>query len=297
MKVGEVMTKPVITVRSDEPMSRLRGILHQNRISGLPVVDEGRLVGLISLEDFIRWLGDRADDGPIRDRMTRRLETVFDDEPLVWAIGTFDRSGLGRLPVVDRKDKSRLLGILTKGDVIEGLLKKLEIDYQEEQVRRQRTAHVFFEDVEADRTALVLQYDVKGQDFRQAGASSSRLKQTLHRLGVPPDLVRRVAIASFEAEMNLVVFTEGGTLRAKVQPAAVLLEAEDAGPGIADVSRALQPGYSTAPDWVREMGFGAGMGLPNIRTSCDRFRIDSKPGAGTYLKACFFVDENSDETG
>lgn len=297
LKVGEVMTRQVITVRPDEPMSRLRGILRQNRISGLPVVDEGRLVGLISLEDFIKWLGDRAEDGPIRERMTRQLDTVADDDPLVLAVGKFDKSGLGRLPVVDRRDHLKLLGILTKGDVIEGLLKKLEIDYQEEQVRRHQTAHVFFEDVEADRTALVLQYDVKGQDFRRAGGSSSRLKQTLHRLGVRPNLVRRVAIASFEAEMNLVVFTAGGTLRAKVQPETVSLEAEDSGPGIADITKALEPGYSTAPDWVRELGFGAGMGLPNIRKSCDRFEIDSTVGKGTQLTASFFVDEKSHETG
>lgn len=297
LKVGEVMTRQVITVQPDVPMSRLRGILRQNRISGLPVVDDQRLVGLISLEDFIKWLADRAEDGPIRQRMTQHLETVSDDDPLVLAVGKFDKSGLGRLPVVDRNDPAKLVGILTKGDVIEGLLKKLEIDYQQEQVRRHRTAHVFFEDVEADRTALVLQYDVKGQDFRLAGASSSRLKQTLHRLGVGPNLVRRVAIASFEAEMNLVVFTSGGTLRAKIQPKTLLLEAEDSGPGIADIARALEPGYSTAPDWVRELGFGAGMGLPNIRKSCDRFEIDSALGKGTRLTASFFVNENFHETG
>jgi CBS domain-containing protein/anti-sigma regulatory factor (Ser/Thr protein kinase) len=291
MKVGEVMTRKVITVRPDDSMSQLRGLLRQNRISGLPVVEDGRLVGLVSVEDFIKWLGDRTEDGPIRDRMTRRLETVYDDEPLVLAIGKFEKSGLGRLPVVDRQDRGRLLGILTKGDVIEGLLKKLEIDYHEEQIRRHETGHAFFEDVEADRTALVLQYDVKGQDFTQAGESSGRLKKTLKRLGVRPDVVRRVAIASYEAEMNLVVFTAGGTIRAKVQPKAVVLEAEDSGPGIADIDKALQPGYSTAPDWVRELGFGAGMGLPNIQKSCDRFEIDSELGKGTLLKASFFVDE------
>ena len=297
LKVGEVMTRKVITVRPHDPMSRLRGILRRNRISGLPVVDDGRLVGLISLEDFIKWLGDRVDAGAIRDRMTRQLETVFDDEPLVSAIGKFERSKLGRLPVVARTDQGRLLGILTKGDVIEGLLKKLEIDYQQEQIRRYQTSHVFFEDVEADRTSLVLQYDVKGQDFNLAGESSGRLKKTLQRLGVRPDLARRVAIASYEAEMNVVVFTPGGTLRAKVQPTIVQLEAEDSGPGIRDIAKALEPGYSTAPDWVRELGFGAGMGLPNIQKSCDRFEIDSQWGKGTHLTASFFVDEHAHDTG
>ncbi|MFQ5790999.1 MAG: ATP-binding protein, partial [Acidobacteriota bacterium] len=217
------------------------------------------------------------------------------DDPLVLAIGKFEKTGLGRFPVIDRETKS-LVGILTKGDVIEGMLKKLEIDYHEEEIHHYRASH-FFEDIEADKTTLLFQYDVKGQDFKQAGTSSSRLKRTLKRLGVPPDLVRRVAIASYEAEMNLVVFTDGGTIRARVQPGRIFLEAEDCGPGIEDVQKALQPGYSTAPDWVRELGFGAGMGLVNIQKSSDTFDIRSKPGEGTLLKAAFFTNGGTHETG
>jgi anti-sigma regulatory factor (Ser/Thr protein kinase) len=138
---------------------------------------------------------------------------------------------------------------------------------------------------------------VKGQDFKRAGESSSRLKRTLKRLGVRPDVVRRVAIASYEAEMNQVVFTGGGTIRARVQPNHVFLEVEDTGPGIEDIQKALQPGYSTAPDWVRELGFGAGMGLNNIQKSSDRFEIESEPGKGTLLKVAFFASGENRETG
>ena len=290
MSIGEVMTRKVITVGSKDPMSGLRGVLRRNRISGLPVVDAGRLVGLVSIEDFIKWLAEREDDCAIEECMTRNVETVHDDDPLVLAISEFEKSGLGRFPVVDRESNA-VVGIVTKGDVIEGLLKKLDIDYQQEEVQAHRASHIF-EDIEADSTMLLFQYDVKGQDFKQAGSSSSRLKRTLKRLGLRPDIVRRVAIASYEAEMNLVVFTEGGKIRARVQPTKVFVEAEDAGPGIADIEKALQPCYSTAPDWVRELGFGAGMGLVNIRKSGDTFDIQSELGRGTFLKVSFFTNGN-----
>jgi CBS domain-containing protein/anti-sigma regulatory factor (Ser/Thr protein kinase) len=295
MRVGDVMSKDVMTIRPTDRMSQLRDIFRNNRISGLPVVGEDRLVGLISLEDFIKWLADRHDDCPIQERMTAEVETLYEDDPLVMAIGKFERSGRGRFPVLDR-EQGKLVGIVTKGDVIKGLLKKLELDYHEEQIHRYRASHIF-EDIEADNTTLLFQYEVRGQDFKRAGVGSSRLKRTLNRLGLRPDVVRRVAIASYEAEMNLVVFTQGGTIRARVQPGKVFLEVEDAGPGIADLEKALQPGYSTAPDWVRELGFGAGMGLNNIRKSGDRFKIQSELGKGTLLKVAFFTHGENRDAG
>jgi CBS domain-containing protein/anti-sigma regulatory factor (Ser/Thr protein kinase) len=295
MKVRDVMTRDVITVGPTNLMSELRGILRRNRISGLPVVQGERLLGIISVEDFIKWLADRHEDCPIEQRMTRDLETVHDDDPLVHAIDKFEKTGLGRLPVVTRNG-ARLAGLLTKGDVIEGLLKKLEVDYHDEEIRRHRASHIF-EDIEADNTTLMFQYQVRGKDFDRAGESSSRLKRTLKRLGLRPELVRRVAIASYEAEMNQVVFTDGGTIRARVQPNRVFLEAEDPGPGIEDVEKALQPGYSTAPEWVRELGFGAGMGLVNIRKCSDTFDLRSQPGKGTLLSVSFCNNGEKHETG
>jgi len=294
MKVGDVMTTDVITVQAKDRMSSLRDVFRDNRISGLPVLDGERLVGLISLEDFIKWLADKQDDCPVQQKMIEEVEYAYQDEPLVLAISSFEKSGVGRFPVVD-SDTGRLVGILTKGDVIEGLLKKLEIDYQNEEIRSYRTGHLFT-DLEADETTLTFQYSVKGHDLKQAGTSSSRLKRTLSRLGIHPDVVRRVVIASYEAEMNLVIFTEGGKIRARVRPGEVLVQIEDSGPGIDDVDKALEPGYSTAPDWVRELGFGAGMGLVNIRKCADSFDIWSRLGRGTVLKATFFTDEAKHET-
>ena len=109
------------------------------------------------------------------------------------------------------------------------------------------------------------------QDFQRAGRASSRIKQTLSRLGVDPRIVRRVAIVSYEAEMNIVIHSSsGGDIVVEVTPELVAVLAYDRGPGIPDIERAMQPGFSTAPDWIREMGFGAGMGLSNIQACVGR---------------------------
>lgn len=292
MKVNQVMTRSVITVAPQTSMSQLREIFRDRRISGVPVVQDAQLVGIISLEDFIKWLYGREQNSVIETKMTKEVETLYDDEPLVHAVSKFDRLGFGRFAVIERQT-GRLVGVITKGDIIAGVLKKLEIEYHEEEIHRYRASHIF-EDIVADRTTLVFEYDVVGQDFERAGESSSRLKRTLKRLGLDPVTVRRVAIATYEAEMNLIVFTEGGRIVARVEPGRITVEVDDTGPGIADIEKALQPGYSTAPQWVRELGFGAGMGLNNIQKCADHMDIVSAPGKGTHLKITILTGEESE---
>jgi CBS domain-containing protein/anti-sigma regulatory factor (Ser/Thr protein kinase) len=295
LMVRDVMTWDPITVTPGVHMADLRAILRGNRISGLPVVDDGRLVGVVSIEDFIESLADGHGDRPVEEKMTRDVQTLYSDDPLARAIGSFETSGLGRLPVI-RKEERKLVGIVTKGDVIAGLLRKLEVDYQMEEIHRYRASHIF-EDNESDSTSVHLEYFVKGGDFDRAGDASSKLKRTLHRLGLVPELVRRVAIASYEAEMNLAIFTKGGRIGVRVRPSQIMIRISDAGPGIEDVEKAMQPGYSTALEWVREIGFGAGMGLPNIQNMSDEFQIESSVGTGTTLTLMFATNGAVDETG
>jgi len=289
IRVGDVMKKNIITVSPDSTMSELGVILREKRISGTPVVDRGKLVGIISIDDFIRWLAEREDDCPVARKMTKNVRTLYADEQVVHAVNKFDQLGFGRFVVVDRRDE-KLLGIITKGDIIEGLLKKLEIDYYSEQSNR-RTIQHFFDDVLADKAALFFQYSVTGKDFNRAGENSSRLKATLKRLGFSSQIVRRVAIATYEAEMNLIIYTEGGEIRVRVEPHKILVRVEDSGPGIPDVDKALQPGYSTAPEWVRELGFGAGMGLQNIRNCASKMGLRSVVGKGTWLRINIAIDD------
>lgn len=294
LKVGDVMTTGLITVHPKAPMRDLREILGKNRISGLPVVEDDKLLGIISIEDFIKALAERENHLLIEDKMTFHVATLHADDPLVLAINKFEQSGLGRFPVIDRETQ-KLVGILTKGDVISGLLKKLEVDYHEEEIHRYRASHIF-EDIEADYTMLSFRYYIMGKDLKRAGQGSSRLKRTLARLGTRTDVIRRLAIASYEAEMNLAIYTEGGTIGVRVEPSRVYLRVEDSGPGIPDVEKAMEPGYSTAGDWVRELGFGAGMGLPNMKRMSDEFNIESREGAGTLLRLSFFTGDLKHET-
>jgi serine/threonine-protein kinase RsbT len=126
-------------------------------------------------------------------------------------------------------------------------------------------------------------YHVMGKDFSNAGKVSTSIKDTLKRLGINSAIVRRVAIISYEAEMNLVMYATRGTISLSVSRDVVSLDVKDEGPGIPDVSLAMQEGYTTATPEMREMGFGAGMGLPNIRKNADEFEISSEVGRGTQL--------------
>ncbi len=285
MTVGQAMRSDPVTITAGAPLLDLRDILKTRRISGLPVVEGERLAGMVSIEDFINALAAGQVDGNVGQHMTKTVDILWADEPLVHAVEKFDRKGFGRFPVLDR-DSEKLVGILTKGDIIEGLLKQLEVDYHEEEIHKYRASH-FFEDIVADQTTLTFHYGVLGKDFSNAGAASSGLKKTLSRLGTPPDLMRRIAIATYEAEMNIVIYAEQGRITAEVTPETIRVTATDVGPGIENVEQAMEPGWSTASDWVREMGFGAGMGLQNIQRCSDHMMIRSDINKGTTLE--FFV--------
>jgi CBS domain-containing protein/anti-sigma regulatory factor (Ser/Thr protein kinase) len=281
LKVREAMCRAVIAVGPDLMMSGLREILRDNRISGTPVVQNGRLLGVISVEDFINWLALGEPDRPVREKMSRQVVTIYEDEPLVHAVSKLERHGFGRLPVLEREGR-RLVGVITKGDIIEGLLRELQVDIQQEEIQHYRASH-FFEDMLADRITVQFHYHIRDKSIEQGGEVASDLKKSLRRLGVHPEVTRRAAVATYEAEMNVIIYAGEGRVDVTLDPDCITIEVADRGPGIADVAQALEPGWSTAPDWVRELGFGAGMGLPNIRNCAGRLDIESTVGQGTRL--------------
>jgi anti-sigma regulatory factor (Ser/Thr protein kinase) len=136
---------------------------------------------------------------------------------------------------------------------------------------------------------FVRTFDIQGGDFVNAGRASTSIKDTLKELGVAPAMVRRTAIASYEAEMNVVMYARRARMTLRVTPARIMIEVNDEGPGIVDLVLAMQEGYSTATPEMREMGFGAGMGLPNIRRNSDEFELRSDVGRGTDLSICVHV--------
>jgi len=128
-------------------------------------------------------------------------------------------------------------------------------------------------------------FEIQGRNFEKAGEVSGEIKVILRDLGLDPGCIRRLVIVSYEAEMNVVMYAERGALTLVVSDEDVGLEIADTGPGIPDIELALQEGYSTAPDEMRELGFGFGMGLPNMKKNSDEFRIESDVGVGTRVFA------------
>lgn len=124
-------------------------------------------------------------------------------------------------------------------------------------------------------TVIKLVYEIDKQDFVKAGQASSEIKKVLKQLGVASEITRKVAIATYEAEMNIVIHSFGGYIEVAIDESGIKIKAKDRGPGIKDIELAMQEGYTTASDKVRELGFGAGMGLPNIKRCADEFQIKS----------------------
>ena len=129
-----------------------------------------------------------------------------------------------------------------------------------------------------------LHYEVNGDDFSVAGENSSKVKKTLKQPGFNPEVIRRVAIAMYEAEINMVIHANGGYIDAEITPERIKINLCDNGPGIPDMEKAMQEGFSTATNTVRELGFGAGMGLPNIKKYSDELNITTEIGKGTNVE-------------
>ena len=128
-----------------------------------------------------------------------------------------------------------------------------------------------------------LVYPVEGGDLIEAGEASSKMKLTMKKLGLPQYVIRRASICMYEGEINMVIHAKGGEITVEITPQKVRMILDDVGPGIPDIERAMQEGYSTAPDEVRNLGFGAGMGLPNMKKYTDDMKIETEIGVGTKI--------------
>ncbi|MCI9048181.1 MAG: anti-sigma regulatory factor [Hungatella sp.] len=130
---------------------------------------------------------------------------------------------------------------------------------------------------------IALTYDISPDDFTRAGEASSDVKSKLKQVGVSPAAIRKVAIAMYEGEINMVIHAEGGKITVEISPEQIRMILADKGPGIPNVEQAMQAGWSTAPDEVRSLGFGAGMGLPNMKKYTDEMNIETTLGVGTTI--------------
>lgn len=289
LTIAEVMTRDPLTLPINMSMRDALDLIGKNKISGAPVARDHELLGILSTEDLIRSLRDGRIDRKVTEYMTHEVITVRDTDQVVEALKIFARTKIGRLPVVDADNL--LIGILTKGDISNGVLNALQRDLETEELIRYRASHLF-EDINSDRTSVILRYAIKKDDFLHGGAASNRIKKALLRLGASNQIARKCGIAVYEAEMNLIIHTNnGGFLRVEVEQNRIVMEAYDDGPGIPDIEKARTPGYSTASSDVRNKGFGAGMGLVNINNCVDEMVINSSKESGTNLYLTIHLDK------
>jgi anti-sigma regulatory factor (Ser/Thr protein kinase) len=146
-----------------------------------------------------------------------------------------------------------------------------------------------------DEIVLSQEFEINGGDFSNAGKTSTSIKEILKEIGIDPSITIRASIASYEAEMNVCMYAKKALLTLNITPTKLHLKLQDEGPGIEDIERAMQEGFSTATDEMREMGFGAGMGLPNIKKNADKFEITSILGKGTNLDIIFCLNKTENK--
>lgn len=288
LKIKDVMTTALITARKGDSLRHIQSVMRENYITGVPIAEDRRLLGLISIDDIVQALDRGYIDDLAEKRMTREIIVLEDDMPLSFAISYLNKYRFGRFPVLNKNRE--LVGIITSKDVIRTLLVEMNREVLRLERSQIRAAAVLPPEGTSDLEFRTVRYDFEG-----AGRASTEIKKALKRLDLDPRLVRRIAVASYELEINQVVHSYGGIIRCSINPDQVTILAADTGPGIEDVNLALQEGWSTANEWIRSLGFGAGMGLANTKRVSDEFSIESAMGKGTTVRSVIRLKTDSED--
>jgi len=287
LRVSDAMTSPPITATATDSLRSIQHLMKAHRISGVPILANDVLVGIVSIEDIINALDGGHINESVEQWMSRKIVTLRDHFSLVRAVAEFDRHGYGRFPVLDANN--RLVGVITRGDITVCLMHHLERRAEEAVAKEAALVATRAADEKAHR--IVINTDVKSGDFESAGKLSQRMREVLRARGIAPEILRRAAIIAYEAETNIIIHSLGGRITTSIDSNKVRIKAVDSGPGIENVDLAMQEGWSTAGPLARELGFGAGMGLPNIKRCADEFAIQSELGGGTRLQAAVLLQK------
>jgi len=285
LKVRDVMTGQLVTVPRNATMRQAQELMREKKISGVPVEENGRFFGLISIDDIIRALVAGTIEEACGEHMTTKLVVLEDDMPLSFALRYFDRYRYGRFPVLNRDQQ--LVGIICQRDINRALL----VELTNELNRLEGSAGPNIVQSGAHSIYVLREFPICKYDFENAGKAANQIKQVLQEKKFPPKIIRRIAVAAYELEINLCVHSDGGVLSWQVSNGRAEIVARDAGPGIEDVEWACRDGTSTANEWVRSLGFGAGMGLVNVKRVSDEFEITSRKGSGTTVRSVIYIGD------
>lgn len=283
LKIKDVMSSDLITLRKSGTMRNVQLTMAKYKLSSIPITNSMRILGLVSIEDIIKALDNGYIDDKIEKHMTRKLIVLEDDMPLSFAISYFNKYSFGRFPVLNRGKE--LVGIISMRDINTKLLEHLNSAMQKLENRIQQSNPENIQNNEKEFQTIKFNFEI-------AGKASTEIKKTLKKLNLDRKFIRRVAVASYELEINQVVHSDGGTIKARFEKDRITIIAKDNGPGIPDLDKALTEGFSTANDWIRSLGFGAGMGLPNSKRVSDGFEISSSP-EGTTVTVYFNITKAS----
>lgn len=284
LKIKDVMTKDVVTAAKSDTLRTIQRRMKDANITGVPIVESKRLLGVVSMHDILTAFDVGTIDEKAEKFMSRSLKVLEEDMPLSFAINYFNKYRFGRFPVLNKN--SELCGIITIRDINSTLLTEVNriVEKLEDELHPFVQEHYGIES---------LQHYVVRHDFENAGRASAEIKKLLKSLGLDSKMVRRAAVASYELEMNLVVHSSGGKMIFRMDEKTINIRTIDNGPGIPDVDRALEVGFSTANEWIRSLGFGAGMGLPNVKRVSDEFTIKSQVGQGTEVELVIYRTPDS----
>lgn len=291
IKAGDIMSAHVVEIAADKKIAHAKELMKIKKISGMPVVDEERrLVGIISIEDIIHALEFNKINDPIRRIMSTQVVTIHCGDSLAAVVDKFENYKYGRFPVVD--DDRRVCGIITKEDILHGILEKFNLIYIHDQ-KRTRTLNTEYSAITGERLnadEANFHYAIDTSDIDAAGTGAALLKKFLTGKNFHPDIVRRVGVATYEAETNVVIHSKGqGDIYFFQDEDRFIVRVVDNGVGIEDLDKAMKEGYSTAPDHIRERGFGAGMGIANMKRFADKLVIISEKNAGTQVEMIFYL--------
>ena len=276
LKIKDVMSTELVTAGKGETLRTIQHRMKDENITGVPIVEEKRLLGIVSMHDILTAFDEGTIDEAADGHMSRNIKVLEDDMPLSFAINYFNKFRYGRFPVLNRNRE--LCGIITIRDINTTLLREVNRIVEELEDELHQNSY-------DDLGIESLQHYVVRYDFENAGRASAEIKKLLKTHGLDSKLIRRAAVASYELEMNLVVHSNGGKLIFRMDLERITIRAVDTGPGIPDVEQALEIGFSTANEWIRSLGFGAGMGLPNVKRVADEFSVTSEMGKGTEAVA------------
>ncbi|MDK2857832.1 MAG: hypothetical protein PWQ29_234 [Verrucomicrobiota bacterium] len=279
LKIRDVMARKVFAVTKTCTMRDVQAIMKNNSISGVPVVDSRHVIGVISVHDIMNAFEQNWMQDPVADHMTTSVWTLEEEQPLSFAVSAFNKFPYRRFPVVNSKNE--LVGIITPRNINVALIQELS---------RQLTALEtegggISPPTSSDTLTFHRTYRLTRYDFESGGKASAELREQLRARGIQPKIIRRAAVTCYELEINIIAHSYGGTLTLFIDHDRIRITANDFGPGIADIDQAMTEGYSTANDWIRSQGFGAGMGLPNAKRLADEFVIQSGVDMGTMVKA------------